>query len=156
MSGVFSVYHQIADFMDSILLLVCRSTGSRNIKKNAFDLGGRIPFVRDKRINLFKGLFEDTLSEFLRAYNRKNTLVVHIDADLYSSALFVLVSLHSYFRNGDIIIFDDFQDPLGEFRAFSDYCQAFRVKPKIISAVKYGSFFDKAAFTINNFNREKK
>ena len=53
-------------------------------------------------------------------------------------------------------MFDDFLVPLGEFRAFSDYCQAFREQSKIISVVKYGSSFDKTAFTNDNFNREKK
>ncbi len=45
-------------------------------------------------------------------------------------------------------MFDDFLDPLGEFLAFSNYCQAFRIKPKLISAVKYGDLFDKVAFMV--------
>ena len=75
-------------------------------------------------------------------------MVVHIDADLYSSTLFVLLSMHYYLKEGDMIIFDDFLDPLGEFMAFTNYCQAFKVKPKLISAVKYGNLFDKVAFMV--------
>ena len=41
-----------------------------------------------------------------------------------------------------------FLDPLGEFKAFSDYSQAFRIKPEIVSAVRYGKLFDKAAFIL--------
>lgn len=116
--------------------------------KGAFDVGDDIPRFTDGRVSLIKGLFQDTLDNFLKDYQRKNTMVVHIDADLYSSTLFVLVSLHHYFMAGDIIMFDDFLDPLGEFKAFSDYCQAFRVKPTIVSAVKYGHLFDKTAFIL--------
>ncbi len=77
---------------------------------------------------------------------RSNIIVLHMDADLYSSALFVLISMHQYLRKGDVLMFDDFLDPLGEFKAFSDYCQALRIKPEIVSAVRYGKLFDKAAF----------
>lgn len=123
-------------------------------EKNAFDAGGKVPILQDKRITFFRGLFQDTLPGFLRTFDRKHTLVVHIDADLYSSTLFVLASLHPYLRNGDIIMFDDFLDPVGEFRAFSDYRKAFRVQAKIVSAVKYGKLFDKAIFIIDNLKRE--
>ena len=45
-------------------------------------------------------------------------------------------------------MFDDILDPLGEFMAFSNYCQAFRLKPKLISAVKYRDLFDKVALKV--------
>ena len=122
----------------------------KGIGKSTFDMGGSIPHLQDIRVTLIKGLFQDTLDRFLRDYNRRNAIVVHIDADLYSSTLFALVNMHRYLRDGDIIMFDDFLDPLGEFRAFSDYCQAFRIKPRIISAVKYGNLFDKVAFIVNS------
>ena len=38
-------------------------------------------------------------------------------------------------------MFDDFLDPLGEFMAFSNYSQAFKIKTKLISAVKFGELF---------------
>ena len=69
-----------------------------------------------------------------------------MDADLYSSTLFVLISMHQYLRKGDVLMFDDFLDPLGEFKGFSDYCQAFRIKPEIVSAVRYGKLSDKVTF----------
>ena len=43
-------------------------------------------------------------------------------------------------------MFNDFLDPLGEFKAFSDYYQAFRIRPETVSAVRYGKLFGKAAF----------
>ena len=91
-----------------------------------------------------------TQLDFLKSFNRKNRMVIDIDADLYSSTLFVLSSMHYYLKEGDIIMFDDFLDPLGEFMAFSNYCQAFRIKLRIISAVKYGKLSDKASFMVTN------
>ncbi len=67
-------------------------------------------------------------------------MVNHIDADLYSSTLFVLISMHYYLKEGDLIMLDDFPDLVGEFITFSNYCQLFRVKLRIVSAVKYGLF----------------
>ena len=98
-----------------------------------------------------KGSFQDTFwNFFLNCFSRKNRIVVHVDADLYSSTLFVLLSMHHYLTEGDVIMFDDFLDPLGEFMAFNNYCQAFRLKPKLISAVKYRGLFDKVAFMVTN------
>ena len=45
---------------------------------------------------------------------------------------------------------DDFLDPLGEFMAFGNYCQAFRLEPKLITASKYRALFDKVAFMVMN------
>lgn len=118
----------------------------KGLGKDAFSTGGEIPMLQDRRVNFIKGLFQDTLPDFLKNYHRKNTIVLHVDADLYSSTLFVLFYMHQFLRKGDVLMFDDFLDPLGEFKAFNDYCIALRIKPNIISAVKYGKLFDKVAF----------
>ena len=99
--------------------------------KNAFNTGGEIPIL------------QDTLQEFLKNYHTKNTIVLHMDADLYSSTLFVLISRHQYLRKGDVLTFDDFLNPLGKFKAFSDYSPAFKIKPEIVSAVRYGRLFER-------------
>ncbi|WMT55533.1 MULTISPECIES: class I SAM-dependent methyltransferase [unclassified Acidiplasma] len=96
-----------------------------DMNKDAFTTGGKIPEISDTRITFIKGLFTDTLDTFLKEYNRNNRMVINIDADLYSSTLFVLASLNRILANGDIIIFDDFLDPVGEFKAFLDYSHAF-------------------------------
>ena len=116
--------------------------------KGAFDTGGKNPDILDIRVTFIKGTFQDTLGSFLNSFNRRNRIVVHIDADLYSSTLFVLLSMHHYLKGGDIIMFDDFLDPLGEFMAFSNYSQAFKIKTKLISAVKFGELFDKVGFMV--------
>jgi hypothetical protein len=120
----------------------------KNFSKSTFNVDGKIPDITDSRVTFVKGTFQDTVGNFLNGFSRKNRIVVHIDADLYSSTLFVLLSMHYYLKEGDIILFDDFLDPLGEFMAFNNYCQAFRISPKLISGVKYGELFDKVAFMV--------
>ena len=104
--------------------------------KGAFSTAGEIPILQGRRVNFIKGLFQDTLHNCLKNYHRKNTIVLHTDADLYSSVLFVLISMHQYLGKWDVLMFDDFLDPLGEFKAFSDYCQAFRIKPSSMKKVR--------------------
>jgi hypothetical protein len=91
------------------------------------------PAVYDERAMLFKGLFQDTLPDALeRAFpgGRKpgRLMVLNIDSDLYSSALYALTSMHTLLRTGDHIYFDEFFDPLNEFSAFNDYIRAYNAK----------------------------
>lgn len=88
------------------------------------------PAVYDKRAVLFKGLFQETLPEALvTAFpaGRKlgRPMILNIDSDLYSSALYVLTSMHTLLRTGDYIYFDEFFDALNEFAAFNDYIRAY-------------------------------
>ncbi len=66
-------------------------------KRGAFDQGGHAPLVSDERISFVKGWFNQTLGPFLRAcsewFDPRFQRVVHFDADLYSSTLFVLAQL---------------------------------------------------------------
>ena len=118
----------------------------KGFSKGTFSTDGHLPKINDERISFIKGMFQETLGNFLKKYRKKNRIVLHIDADLYSSTLFVLTSMNFILEPDDIIIFDDLLDPLGEFHAFTDYCQAYIRHPKLIGAVKYGKFFEKAAY----------
>lgn len=51
--------------------------------------------------------------------------VVHLDADLYSSTLFILIHVLPRLKKGDILIFDQFGDCLHEFKAFIDATTAY-------------------------------
>jgi O-methyltransferase len=91
------------------------------------------PAVYDARAMLFKGLFQDTLPDALgRAFSHGRTpgraMVLNIDSDLYSSALYALTSMHVLLRSGDYVYFDEFFDPLNEFSAFNDYIRSYNTK----------------------------
>ena len=122
----------------------------KDFDKGAFNVGGKTPDILDPRVTFVKGTFQETLENFLNNFKRKNRVVIHIDADLYSSTLFVLLSMHHYLMKGDVIMFDDFLDPIGEFMAFGNYCQAFRIKTELIAAVKYVGLLDKASFMVTS------
>lgn len=94
---------------------------SGRIKSGAYSAGGTIPQFEDPRVHLFKGLFQDTLLSFLASTNLGGQLVLHMDADLYSSTMFVLARMHSLLSPGTVLIFDEFNGPLDEFRAWEDY-----------------------------------
>lgn len=96
-----------------------------NHPKGTFDTGGAIPKIDDPRVSFVKGLFQDTLRDFLKTFEPRNRLVVNVDCDLYSATLFVLGTLDRYFKPGTIIIFDDFYSMNHETKAFIDYDRSF-------------------------------
>jgi O-methyltransferase len=88
----------------------------------------RMPDLGDARVTLLKGLFQDTLPAFLRTFKRHGAIVVHCDADLYSSTLYCLTRLSEVLQPKDIVIFDEFSQPLHEFRALEDWSSAYRIR----------------------------
>ena len=66
-------------------------------------------------------------------FSRK--LIIHLDADLFSSTLFVLTTLARHFKHGDVVFFDNFICSLDEFRAFETFVKSFRVKYEVLGAV---------------------
>jgi len=93
--------------------------------KGYFSVNGLIPKTTDKRITFIKGWFQNTLPTFLEGYNIKKNLIVHYDADLYSSTLFCLSQIDSL-KIPYIAIFDEFYSH--EMRALENYKDAFGAK----------------------------
>jgi O-methyltransferase len=93
--------------------------------KGTFNTGGAIPNIDDARVSFVKGLFQDTLRDFLDNFTARNRLVINVDCDLYSATLFVLGTLDKHFVPGTIIIFDDFYSMNHETKAFIDYDRSF-------------------------------
>lgn len=95
--------------------------------------------IQDTRVELIKGLFQDTLFQFIQdnsqVLNSSARKIIHMDADLYSSTLFVLSQLYPYLKSGDIILFDEFNVALHEFRAYKDFTESFYVELIPLGAV---------------------
>lgn len=112
-----------------------------------FSTGGEAPKVEDSRVRFYKGWFHETLPSALDLFAMPQQRVIHMDADLYRSTIYVLLLIGSYLRAGDIVIFDEFADSIHEFRAFEDFQSIFGFGARLIGAT--------AGFTQSAFELEK-
>ncbi len=94
-----------------------------------------IPKTNDVRCEFVKGLFQNTLYNFLRTFDNSKKLVIHMDADLFSSTLFVLTTLAPFLKKDDIIMFDEFNVPNHEFFAFDIFVKSYYIKYDVLGAV---------------------
>ncbi len=98
-----------------------------------FDVGGKIPLKKDSRISFIKGWFNETLPHFLKTNEKKlmesEYILIHLDADLYSSTLYVLSSL-GQITNNFYCIFDEL--PGEESRALYDFTTSYGFKSDFI------------------------
>ncbi len=101
-----------------------------------FDVGGNFPQIKDGRVKFVKGLFQQSLPSFRGTFQESGQLVVHIDADLYSAALYVMTYMNDSLKPGTILVFDEFSSILHEFRALEDYCAAYMRKYEVLAAVR--------------------
>ena len=114
---------------------------------HSFSTHGIIPEFNDKRVRLIKGLFQETADRFLSDFHASGDMrVLHVDSDLYSSALFVLTRFNAVITPGTIIVFDEFNSILDEFKAFSEYVNSYRKSYRVLAYS--GSFYDHVAIEI--------
>lgn len=103
------------------------------------DMFSNLPNIDDSRAQFAKGLFQDTLTAFIEKnrdlLNADVRKVIHLDADLYSSTLFVLTQLYPHLKKGDIILFDEFNVPMHEFKAFREFEKISYLKFRPVGAV---------------------
>ena len=104
------------------------------ISKGAFDTGGVMPDIPDPRVQIIPGRFQQVLPGFLDRFRPQSNLIIHFDADLYSSTLYCLAMMDRVMARGTVAIFDEFGQPLHEFRAFEDFCQSFGRKFRPLGA----------------------
>lgn len=90
-------------------------------KTGQFDCQGKLPQLAAPNLRFIKGWFEATVESFLATTSLKERLVIHMDADLYSSTVFVLRSMKDAMRPGTILIFDEYWDLKGEFKALEEF-----------------------------------
>lgn len=102
--------------------------------EGTFDQGGKIPEAPEN-VSFFKGWFEETLPTFL-AENPGPAGFLHMDADLYSSTIYVLNQLKDRIQKGTIIVFDEynfFLDPtFAEKTAFEEFTAENNINCEII------------------------
>lgn len=91
--------------------------------KGTFSTNGAVPTIGDARVSFIKGWFQDTWEELaarLRDHDL-GSLIVHYDADLYTSTLYTLSKIDSL-GIGYLAIFDEFTGQ--ELLALDDYCNS--------------------------------
>ena len=96
----------------------------------AYSTGGAVPDLTEGDIHFHKGLFSDTIPEFLKHVPKNQFLAyANVDCDLYSSTLDILENLHGRIVPGTMFLFDEYlchatwrQD---EFRAWRECCRRF-------------------------------
>jgi hypothetical protein len=104
--------------------------------KGTFSTAGNVPDIADSRIQWFVGWFQHTMPGFLAAYEPKNKLLIHNDSDLFSSTLYSLSVMNPVIQPGTIVIFDEFDAVLDEYRALTEYASAFLRKFKLVGATE--------------------
>lgn len=90
--------------------------------------------IKDSRASFYKGLFQQTLIPFLDQYDNQHKKLIHIDSDLFSSALFTMSQLYRFLKPGDILLFDEFAVPQHEYLAFKIFTESFYVQYDVIGA----------------------
>jgi O-methyltransferase len=105
-----------------------------NLPVGHFATGGKPPAIDDPRVSFEKGWFQNSVRTFLPglAQAPPKTTLVHFDADLYSSTLFLLASLWWHLPEY-FFIFDEFMGH--ELAALRNFVTAFPVELEFYSRV---------------------
>lgn len=117
-------------------------------KKGYFDLEGNAPEGLPPNVRLIKGLFDDTLPDFMRQHPEPIRLL-HIDCDLYESTKSVFALVRKQIVPGTVIIFDEYFNylgwELGEYKAFQEMVKDMKMEYEYIA---YSRFEEQAAVVI--------
>ena len=100
--------------------------------KGWFSTKGQIPQMDDPRVKFFKGWFEQTLPGY--QLPEHDVLVITLDADLYSSTIYVLRHLRAYIKAGTYVYLDDMSRPDHEPRALDEFMQETGLKFRPLAA----------------------
>jgi O-methyltransferase len=98
--------------------------------KGFFSTLGNTPEINDSRVRFISGWFVDSWVNINLEELPIENLLVHYDADLYSSTLFALSKINDIGKEY-YAIFDEFTGQ--ESRALSDYLSAFNAKVEFVS-----------------------
>jgi hypothetical protein len=101
--------------------------------KGHFSQDGKIPVIDDPRVEFIKGWFDQTLPLYKPPQHQ--VLVLNLDADLYSSTIYVLNTLERIIAPGSYIYFDEFQHYGHELKAFDEFMKRTGMKFRVAGAV---------------------
>lgn len=108
--------------------------------KGHFDTGGKLPEVRDS-VELHVGWFDDTIPEFKKKHSEP-VAFVHIDSDLYRSAITILYGMKDQIKPGTVIQFDEYFNYPGwkqyEYKAFQEFIKDTGLKYNYIGYASNG------------------
>jgi hypothetical protein len=107
--------------------------------RGSFSMKGKPPVMLDKRVKLIQGWFQDSVPGFLESMKKTDAapVLVHYDADLYSSTLFLLCTLWHHIPDY-YFIFDEFMSD--EIVALHDFSRAFPVDIEFLCQTNAGRF----------------
>jgi hypothetical protein len=99
----------------------------------------QLPRVRSN-CELVVGWFDQTLPLFVQdRMGHKPLALLHVDSDLYSSAVTILTNLKNHIVPGTVIVFDEYINYPGwqkdEFRAWQEHCREHGIKYKYLGLV---------------------
>ena len=103
--------------------------------KGHFSVAGNLPDIRDPRVQFLKGWFDATVPPFARDFKAQRQLVLHLDADLYSSTMLPLMHFSPFMAKGTLLLFDEFYDRDHEFKALMDWQRIHRRKFSVVGEV---------------------
>lgn len=103
----------------------------------AFSNRGHFPEIGDDRVRFVKGWFQNSVPAFLSEFDKDpgRVKLVHFDADLYSSTLFLLASLW-FSLDQYYFLMDDFIHD--EVIALRDFAAGFPVRLEFLAQTKGG------------------
>ena len=98
-----------------------------------FSTHGTIPVARDSRISFVKGWFQDTAGEYLSTNPASGPVLVHFDADLYSSTLFLMSTIWHHIPEY-YFLFDEYFP--AEIVAMYDFARAYPIEFELFAALE--------------------
>ena len=120
-----------------------------DMEAGTFSTNGKPPSIDDDRVSFVTGYFQDVFGDFIAGFEYKPPVLVHFDADLYSSTLFLLASLWHHLPEY-YFIFDEF--PIDEIIAMNDFVSAFPVEYEFLAC----TIREKALLPAQLFGRIKR
>ena len=102
------------------------------LTKGSYDVNGTAPEVQDPRVRFFKGWFNEVLPTY--QLPEHEVLVIMMDADLYSSTIYVLRHLRPFIKPGTFIYFDDLNHRDHDPRAFVEFIKESGLRFRLVCA----------------------